>query len=99
MSTITKQEVAKIAKLAHLALTEDEMENFTGQLSAILTYMEKLNELDTNSVAAMSHSTLAGNTDYALRQDVRVASLPQSAALANAPVQGEGHFQVPKVIG
>jgi aspartyl-tRNA(Asn)/glutamyl-tRNA(Gln) amidotransferase subunit C len=99
MSTITQQEVAKIAKLAHLALTPEEMESFTGQLSAILTYMEKLNELHTAAIAPMSHSTLAGNTDYALRPDNRLPSLPPSAALANAPSQGEGHFQVPKVIG
>ena len=96
---ITKQDVEKIAALANLALTEEEKETFTTQLSSIVSYVEKLNELDTSDVPPMSHSTLSGDTSYAMREDEPVPSLGQEAALANAPDPGDGHFKVPKVIG
>lgn len=96
---ITKEEVEKIATLANLALTEEEKEMFTTQLSSIVTYVEQLNQLDTANVPPMSHSTLSGDTSYALRNDEERPSLGQQAALANAPDAGEGHFKVPKVIG
>jgi aspartyl-tRNA(Asn)/glutamyl-tRNA(Gln) amidotransferase subunit C len=96
---ITKQDVEKIATLANLALNDAEKEIFTTQLSAIVSYVEKLNELNTDAVPPMSHSTLSGDTSYAMRNDDPVPSLGQQAALANAPDPGEGHFKVPKVIG
>ena len=61
--------------------------------------VEKLNELDVSDVPPMSHSTLSGDTSYAMRDDEPAPSLGQEAALANAPDPGEGHFKVPKVIG
>ncbi len=97
--SITKQDVEKIANLANLELTEEEKERFTGQLSSIVSYIEKLNELDLQDIPAMSHSTLSGDTSYSMREDVLSNSLGQSNALANAPDSGEGHFKVPKVIG
>lgn len=96
---ITRQDVEKIANLANLALSEEEKERFTSQLSSIVSYIEKLNELDTADVLPMSHSTLSGDTLYTMREDKLVSSLGQSGALANAPDGGEGHFKVPKVIG
>jgi len=96
---ITKQDVEKIANLANLALSETEKECFTSQLSSIVNYIEKLNELNTSDVVAMSHSTLSGDNVYTMREDILVPSLGQSGALANAPDKGEGHFKVPKVIG
>ncbi|MBI4854022.1 MAG: Asp-tRNA(Asn)/Glu-tRNA(Gln) amidotransferase subunit GatC [Acidobacteria bacterium] len=97
--SITKQDVEKIAGLANLALSEEEKECFTTQLSSIVSYIEKLNKLDTEDVLPMSHSTLSGDTLYTMREDKLVASLGQSKALANAPDGGEDHFRVPKVIG
>ncbi len=96
---ITKQDVEKIATLANLALSETEKECFTSQLSSIVSYIEKLDKLDTSDVLPMSHSTLSGDSVYTMREDVLVPSLGQLGALANAPDGGEGHFKVPKVIG
>ncbi|MCS6886056.1 MAG: Asp-tRNA(Asn)/Glu-tRNA(Gln) amidotransferase subunit GatC [Acidobacteriota bacterium] len=94
--TITIDDVAKIAKLANLALTEQEKTAFAAQLSAIVDYMEKLNELDTSNVPPMSHSTLSAET-Y-LRPDQPRKSLGTETALANAPDAKDDHFRVPKVI-
>ncbi len=96
--SITKSDVVKIAKLANLALTEDEKEMFAVQLSSIVSYVEKLNELDTTDVPAMSHSTISGDTSYAMRDDIPQESLGTEIALSNAPDQKDGHFRVPKVI-
>ena len=97
---ITKADVEKIAGLAKLELTSEETESFTDQLSAILGYIDKLNELDTSDVAPMSHcSTAGGDTEYARRDDEVRASLGQLLATENAPDAEAGYFKVPKVIG
>lgn len=96
--SITKQDVEKIATLANLALTEEEKDCFTGQLSSIVDYIEQLSQLDTVGVEPMSHSTSGDNT-YSMRDDKLVPSLGQTLALANAPDGEDGHFKVPKVIG
>jgi len=94
------EDVDKIAELARLKLTPEEASSFTRQLGAILEYMTKLNELDTASVEAMSHSsTAAGDTDYAMREDAVGPSLGQDVATANAPDAQAGFFRVPRVIG
>lgn len=92
---ITKQEVDHVAKLARLELSEQEQEKFTDQLSNILTYVEKLNELDTAGVEPTSHVLDIKNV---MRDDVPAASLPQERALANAPDKAAGHYKVPKII-
>lgn len=97
--SITKDDVVKIARLANLALTEEEKETFAVQLSSIVSYVEKLNELDTSNVPAMSHSTISGDTSYTMRDDEPHSSLGTEVALSNAPDQKDGHFRVPKVIG
>ncbi len=92
---ITKQEVEHVAKLARLELSSEEQEKLTEQLSNILTYVEKLNQLDTGSVAPTSHVLDINNV---MRDDVPAASLPQEKALANAPEKAAGHYKVPKII-
>lgn len=92
---ISKQEVEHVAKLARLELSEQEKEKLTDQLSNILTYVEKLNELDTNGVESTSHVLDISNV---MRDDVAAASLPQERALANAPEKAAGHYKVPKII-
>lgn len=92
---ITKQEVEHVAALARLELSEQEKETFTGQMSSILTYVEKLNELDTKGVAPTSHVLDIHNV---MREDRPEASLPQERALANAPDKAAGHYRVPKII-
>lgn len=93
---ITEQEVEHVAKLARLELSRDERTLFTRQLSDILTYIEKLNQLDTQDVQPMSHAVQLVNV---FRQDAMTESLPREQALANAPAQHHGLFKVPKVLG
>ncbi len=92
---ISKQEVEHVAKLARLELTEQEKEKLTDQLSNILTYVEKLNELDTKGIEPTSHVLDIRNV---MRDDVSRPSLPQDRALANAPEKAAGHYKVPKII-
>ncbi len=92
---ISKQEVEHVAKLARLDLSEQEKERLTDQLSNILTYVEKLNELDTTGVEPTSHVLDIRNV---MRDDAARPSLPQERALANAPEKAAGHYKVPKII-
>ncbi len=92
---ITKQEVEHVAKLARLELTEQDKDKLIEQMSNILTYVEKLNELDTTGVEPTSHVLDITNV---LRQDVTVGSLSQEQALGNAPDKAAGHYRVPKII-
>jgi aspartyl-tRNA(Asn)/glutamyl-tRNA(Gln) amidotransferase subunit C len=97
---ITKTDVEKIAGLARLELTNEETESFTEQLSSILGFIDKLNELDTTDVAPMSHSTTAGgDTEYARRDDQVRPGLGAKTATENAPDAEAGYFRVPRVIG
>jgi aspartyl-tRNA(Asn)/glutamyl-tRNA(Gln) amidotransferase subunit C len=100
---ITKEEVEKIARLASLDLTAEEKESFTSQLSSIVTYIDKLNELDTSDVEPMSHCTVSqtesASGSYADRDDTVLPSLGQEVVLKNAPDPERGYFKVPKVIG
>jgi aspartyl-tRNA(Asn)/glutamyl-tRNA(Gln) amidotransferase subunit C len=92
---ITKQEVEHVARLARLELSEQDKEKLTDQLSNILTYVEKLNELDTTGVAPTSHVLDISNV---MRSDTPEEGLTQERALANAPDKAAGHYKVPKII-
>jgi len=92
---ITREVVDYVAHLSRLDLSEQEKERFAGQLSAILAYMDKLNELDTGDVEPMVH----GITGTQMVREDRVApSLSRDEALANAPGQADGCFKVPRII-
>lgn len=95
--TLTREDVLRIAELARLELTEDEVALFTRQLAGILDYVEQIRALDTSGVPATSH-VVSANVD---RLDVPAAPLPRSEALANAPeaAREAGLFKVPRVIG
>jgi len=93
---VTKKDVEKIAELARLKFTEEELENFTPQMNEILSYMDKLNELDTNDVKPLSHPVEQTNI---FREDEMKPSVTTEEALKNAPSKDEHHFKVPKVIG
>ncbi len=95
---ITREQVVKTAALAHLELPDDEIETFTGQLSAIIDYMGQLNELDTSQVPPMSHSTLGEHVERTWRPDTVTPSLGSAVATANAPEGFRGFFKVPSVI-
>lgn len=97
---ISKADVEKIAELARLELTVEEMESFTGQLSSILGHIDKLNELDTTNIAPMSHClTVDSDSNDARRDDLTRPSLGQRLAIENAPDAEAGYFKVPRVIG
>ena len=97
---ITRAEVEKIADLARLELTAQETDLFTEQLSSIIGYMEKLNEIDTTDVPPMSHcAPSGGDSEYAKRDDEVRPSLGQKLAVENAPDSEAGYFKVPRVIG
>ena len=97
-STLTTEEVARIAQLARLALTGDEIELFSRQLTSILEYADQLGEVDTSGVAPTSHPLAL---TAALRDDERQPSLPRDHALAAAPDAdpARGLFKVPRVLG
>jgi aspartyl-tRNA(Asn)/glutamyl-tRNA(Gln) amidotransferase subunit C len=87
--------VRKVAKLSRLELTEAEIEEFTGQLSAILDYMEKMNELDTADIQPLAHCLPISNR---FREDCIKESLGTEKTLANAPQRDGEFFKVPKIL-
>ena len=95
---ITEQEIRRVAELANLALTEDEIVRMTGDLDGILTHIDKLNELDTSNVEPMAQVLYDAQDSATLREDVERKPLGNADALANAPVAGQGYFKVPRVI-
>jgi aspartyl-tRNA(Asn)/glutamyl-tRNA(Gln) amidotransferase subunit C len=93
--SLSAEEVAKVALLARLRLAPGELDLFTGQLNAIVGFVEQLGELDTSDVEPLAHGVEVRNV---FRDDVRGPSLPREAALANAPRRNEECFLVPTVI-
>lgn len=92
-------DVRKVAKLAHLEITDAEVEMYSPQMEEIVKYVEQLNELDTENVEpAIGGLTPEGEGTRTTREDVPVESLGQKAALHQAPSAVAGHFQVPKVL-
>ncbi|MBU1031484.1 Asp-tRNA(Asn)/Glu-tRNA(Gln) amidotransferase subunit GatC [Patescibacteria group bacterium] len=85
-----KIDVVKVAKLANLPLSSEEEEKYSDQLSRILDYIDKLNEVDTKSVESTFNVTDLSNTT---REDATVASLSQEEALSNAPKKKENFFE------
>lgn len=92
---ITEEQVQYVTKLARLHLVPEELAAMTGQLDRILTYVETLNELDTQNVEPTTHALAVFN---AFRDDVVKPSLGQEKSLANSPQQNGEAFVVPRVI-
>jgi len=92
---ISKEEIEHIASLARLYLSEEEKELFGSQLSSILDYMEKLNELDTKDIEPTSHVLPLSNV---MRDDIPQPSIPREDALMNAPDHTDKFYRVPKII-
>lgn len=91
---IDRRIVEHVARLARLALTDEERERFTGQLARILEYCARLDALDLRDVPATSHVIPLTNV---LRDDVVTPSLPRDEVLAQAPGHEQGFFRVPQV--
>lgn len=92
---IDEAEVRKVAKLSRLELSEAEVEEFTGQLRAILDYVAKMNELDTEGVEPLAHCLPVSNV---FRGDCVKESLGTEKTLANAPGRDREFFKVPKIL-
>ncbi len=95
MAKITKKDVEYVAALAHISLDDEAKAGIVKDLDEILVYMEKLNELDTDSVEPMMRVQEATNV---MRDDVVGESLDQAQALKNAPSTDGEYFLVPRVL-
>ncbi len=96
MSQISRDEVAHLARLARLALTDSELDSFAGQLDAILGHVSQIQAVDVAGVEATDNPLTSVNV---FRQDDPQPSLAQEAALAGAPNAVEGRFAVPRILG
>jgi aspartyl-tRNA(Asn)/glutamyl-tRNA(Gln) amidotransferase subunit C len=108
---VTEKDVAYVAELAHVELTEEERAGMLRDLNSILEYVDRLSELDTSKVPPMAQVSDRYGVDgakhgserfsYAIREDILEGlrkSLPHAEALANAPDADDEFFRVPKVI-
>ncbi|MFN8033208.1 MAG: Asp-tRNA(Asn)/Glu-tRNA(Gln) amidotransferase subunit GatC [Mycobacterium sp.] len=96
MSQISRDEVARLAKLARLALTDHELDSFAGQLDAILGYVSQIQAVDVTDVTPTGNPLKSVNVS---RPDVVQPCLTQAEALAEAPAAAEGRFAVPQILG
>ena len=96
---ITEADVKKVADLAHMEITPDELKMFAPQMADIVSYVEQLNSVDTAAVSpALGGLTPEGEQTDSARADEATPSLGQKVALSEAPDPAEGHFRVPKVL-
>lgn len=95
MAAIDEKEVARIAHLARLTLSNDETQQLTRDMQAMLDYVKKLEELDVKNVPATAHATLSS---VFLREDEVKEGLGAEKALANSPERIGDGFGVPKII-
>ena len=93
---ITKEEIKKIASLAKINISDDELEKYSVQTSKILEYMSTLNEVDTSKVDKFSNQLF--NNKQSLRDDIAKDSLSRDEVVGLAPDSDGVYFKVPKVI-
>jgi aspartyl-tRNA(Asn)/glutamyl-tRNA(Gln) amidotransferase subunit C len=94
---ISREDVLKVAALANLELSDAEVDTYRGHLDDILTYIDKLNEIDTSGVEPLTQ-VVAASTDDSLREDVIVRADVISEVLEGAPDPEAPYFRVPRVI-
>lgn len=95
MATISREEVAHLARLARLAVTDDELDTFAGQLDVILQAVAQVGEVAAVDVPPTSHSVPLTNV---YRDDVVVPGLTREEALSGAPDAEENRFRVPRIL-
>jgi aspartyl-tRNA(Asn)/glutamyl-tRNA(Gln) amidotransferase subunit C len=96
---INEADIEKVAQLAHMEITREELRVFGPQIAEILSYVEQLNEADTSNVApSIGGLTPEGERTDSSRADEVTPSLGQKTALEEAPDPAAGHFRVPKVL-
>ncbi len=94
-SQLDRETVLKVARLGRLKLADHEVDDYLNKLGQILTYVEQLNEVDTEDVEPMAHAVELQNV---FREDVVRPSLPRDLALSNAPKTDGQFFLVPQII-
>ena len=92
---ITRDEVAHLARLSRLALSDAELEHFAGQLDGIISAVARVQEVAADQIPPMTHAVPVVNV---LRDDVVVPCLSPEAALAQAPATEQGRFRVPRIL-
>ncbi len=92
---VTKEDMENVAVLSRLSIPEAETEEYMQQLSTFLDYVENLKAVDTENVKPTTYALPIQNV---FREDVARSSLSRTAALANAPLQEDGYFKVPRVL-
>jgi aspartyl-tRNA(Asn)/glutamyl-tRNA(Gln) amidotransferase subunit C len=95
MATISREEVAHLARLARLAVTDDELDTLAGQLDVILQAVAQVGEVAAVDVPPTSHSVPLTNV---FRDDVVVPGLTREEALSGAPDAEDNRFRVPRIL-
>lgn len=95
MPNISRDEVAHLARLARLAVTEDELDTFAGQLDVILQSVARVGEVAAQDIPPTSHAVELTNV---FRADLPRPGLTQQQALAGAPAVEDGRFRVPRIL-
>ena len=96
MPTISRDEVKHLAQLARLAVTDQELDVFAGQLDVIIAAVADVTDVASDDVPPTSHAVPLTNV---FRQDVVRPGLTQQQALAGAPAAEDGRFRVPRILG
>ena len=96
MSSLSRDDVAKLAGLARIEMTEEELVSLSSQFGMILDAVARVQEVDLTGVKATSHPQLLENI---ARPDVVLPSLSPVDALSGAPAQEEARFRVPQILG
>lgn len=96
MSEISRDEVARIARLARIALTDEELDQIAPQLDHIVDAVSQVRQVDTTGVEAMSHPH---SIEAGMRPDVEKKTLTQEQALDQAPAVEDERFVVPQILG
>lgn len=94
-SKITRDDVAHLAQLARLSVTDDEIDTFAQQLESILANVAKVSEVAADDIPAMSHNVAMTNV---MRPDEVRPSLDRDEVLASAPAAEDGRFRVPRIL-
>ncbi len=93
--SITRDEVAHLARLSRLALSDDELDQFAGQLDVIISAVARVQEVAAAGIPPMTHAAELANV---FREDIVVPPLGAEVALAQAPAAELGRFRVPRIL-
>jgi aspartyl-tRNA(Asn)/glutamyl-tRNA(Gln) amidotransferase subunit C len=93
---LSRQEIAHLARLARLAVTDEELDLFAGQLAVVLDAVARVGEAPVEDVPPTTHAVPMTNV---MRADVTRPSLPQDVVLAGAPAAEDGRIRVPRILG